>query len=121
MLRAIKRVITFFMKVISIGFQLLFNHNDVNFQKWFVSAFVFQTTLIDMHGKFHVIIKTMSPTGYHHDGFVATHAFGDLMSRCNFLVPMSQRVFNKPSKERNIICHNPLHTECSNLTETRWA
>ena len=74
-----------------------------------------------MYGKFHVIIKTMSPTGYHHDGFVATHAFGDLMSRCNFLVPMSQRVFNKPSKERNIICHNPLHTECSNLTETRWA
>ena len=74
-----------------------------------------------MYGKFYVIIKTMCPTGYDHDGFVATHAFGDLMSRCNFLVPMSQRVFNKPSKERNIICHNPLHTECSNLTETRGA
>ena len=27
----------------------------------------------------HVIMKTMCPPGYHHNGFVATHALGHMM------------------------------------------
>ena len=27
----------------------------------------------------YVIMKTMCPTGYHHNGFVATHALGHMM------------------------------------------
>ena len=27
----------------------------------------------------YVIIKTMCPPGYHHNGFVATHALGHMM------------------------------------------
>ena len=27
----------------------------------------------------HVIMKKMCPPGYHHNGFVATHAFGHMM------------------------------------------
>ena len=27
----------------------------------------------------YVIMKTMCPPGYHHNGFVATHAFGHMM------------------------------------------
>ena len=47
-------------------------------------------------------MKTMCPPGYHHNGFVATHALGHMMYGYTFLVPMNQRVLNKQSKERNI-------------------
>ena len=30
----------------------------------------------------HVIMKTMCPPSYHHNGFVATHALGQLMRQC---------------------------------------
>ena len=53
----------------------------------------------------YVIMKTMCPPGYHHNGFVATHALGHMMYGSTLLVPMNQRVLNKQSKERNISDH----------------
>ena len=53
----------------------------------------------------YVIMKTMCPPGYHHNGFVATHALGHMMYGSTLLVPMNQRVLNKQSKERNISGH----------------
>ena len=46
----------------------------------------------------YVIMKTMCPPGYHHNGFVATHALGHIMYGYTLLVPMNQRVLNKLSK-----------------------
>ena len=53
----------------------------------------------------YVIMKTMCPPGYHHNGFVATHALGHMMYSSTLLVPMNQRVLNKQSKKRNISGH----------------
>ena len=53
----------------------------------------------------YVILKTMCPPGYHHNGFVATHALGHMMYGYTLLVPMNQRVLNKLSKEHNISGH----------------
>ena len=50
-------------------------------------------------------MKTMCPPGYHHNGFVATHALGHMMYGYTLLVPMNQRVLNKKNKERNISGH----------------
>ena len=50
-------------------------------------------------------MKAMCPPGYHHTGFVATHALGHMMYYYTLLVPMNQRVFIKPSKEHNINGH----------------
>ena len=47
-------------------------------------------------------MKTMCPPGYHHNGFVATHALGHMMYGYTLLVPMNQRVLNTQSKERKI-------------------
>ena len=67
-------------------------------------------------------MKTMCPPGYQHNGFVATHALGHIMYGYTLLVSMNQRVLNKQSKEHNISgISDPRHTECSNLTEGRWA
>ena len=46
-------------------------------------------------------MKTLFPPGYHHNGFVATHAHGHMMYGYTLLVPVNQRVLNKQSKERN--------------------
>ena len=40
----------------------------------------------------HVIMKTMCPPGYHHNSFVASHAFGHRIYGYTLLVPMNQRV-----------------------------
>ena len=53
----------------------------------------------------YVIMKTMCPPGYHHNGFVATHVLGHMMYGYTLLVPVNQRVLNKQSKERNISGH----------------
>ena len=50
-------------------------------------------------------MKTMCPPGYHHNGFMATHALGHMMYGYTLLVPMNQRVLNKLRKERNISGH----------------
>ena len=50
-------------------------------------------------------MKTMCPPGYHHNGFVATHALGHMMYGYKLLVSMNQRVLNKLSKEHNISGH----------------
>ena len=51
-------------------------------------------------------MKTMHPSGYHHNGFVATHARGHMMYGYTLLVvPMNERVLNKLSKEHNISDH----------------
>ena len=43
----------------------------------------------------YAIMKTMCLPGYHHNGFVATHALGHMMYGYTLLVPMNQRVLNK--------------------------
>ena len=43
-------------------------------------------------------MKTMCPLGYPHNGFLATHALAHMMYGYTLLVPMNQRVLNKPSK-----------------------
>ena len=43
----------------------------------------------------YVIIKTMSPLGYYHNDFEATHAVGHTMNNYTLLVPINQRVLNK--------------------------
>ena len=53
----------------------------------------------------YAIMKTMCPPGYHHNGFVATHALEHMMYGHTLLVPVNQRDLNKPSKERNINDH----------------
>ena len=53
----------------------------------------------------YAIMETMCPPGYHHNGFVATHALGHMLYGSTLLVPMNQRVLNKQSKERNISGH----------------
>ena len=52
-------------------------------------------------------MKTMCPPGYHHNGFVATHALGHMMYGYTLLVPMNQRVLNKQSN----------HTSCAQVHE----
>ena len=47
----------------------------------------------------------MSPPGYHHNGFVSTHALGHVMYGYTLLVPMIGRVLNKLRKEHNISGH----------------
>ena len=47
-------------------------------------------------------MKTLCPLGYYHNSFVATHALGHMMYGYTLLVPMSQRVLRKLSKEHNI-------------------
>ena len=49
----------------------------------------------------HVIMKTMCPPGHHHNDFVATHALGHMMQSYTLLLPMNQRLLNRPSKECN--------------------
>ena len=44
----------------------------------------------------YAIMKIMCPPGYHHNGFVLTHALGHMMYGYTLLVPMNQRVLNKP-------------------------
>ena len=46
----------------------------------------------------YVIMKTMCPSGYHHNGFVATHALGHMMYGYTLLVPMNQKVLKKLNK-----------------------
>ena len=58
------------------------------------------------------IMKTMCPPGYHHNGFVATHALGHMMYSYTLLVPMNQRVLNKLSKE-----HELLQSHCGDNRE----
>ena len=53
----------------------------------------------------YAIMKIMCPLGYHHNGFVATHALEHMMYGYTLLVPMNQRTFNKLSKEHNIGGH----------------
>ena len=63
----------------------------------------------------YVIMKTMCPPGYRHNGFVATHALGHMIYSYTLLVPMNQRVLNKLSKEHNI------SAKCSSCFCEIWA
>ena len=47
----------------------------------------------------YVIMKTMCPPGYHHNGFVASHALEQMIYDYTLLVPMNHRVLNKLSNE----------------------
>ena len=58
---------------------------------------------IDIYTYIYAIMKTMCPVGYHHNGFVETHALRHIiMYHYTLLVPVNQRVLNKLSNERNI-------------------
>ena len=57
---------------------------------------------------------------YHHNGFVATHALGDVIYGYALLVPTNQRALNNPNKSLIlIVMSDPRHTECSNLTQAK--
>ena len=49
----------------------------------------------------HLIMKTIFPPTYYHSDFVATEALGYMMYGYTSLVPMTQRVPDKPRNERN--------------------
>ena len=53
----------------------------------------------------YAIMKTTCPPGYHHNGFVVTHALWHMMYGYTLLVAMNQIVLNKLSKEHNISGH----------------
>ena len=53
----------------------------------------------------YAIMKTMWPLGYHHNGFVATPAFGHMMYGYTLLVPINQKVLKKLSKEHDLSGH----------------
>ena len=38
----------------------------------------------------YVVMKTMCPPGYHHNGFVATHALGHMMYGCTSCASCAQ-------------------------------
>ena len=61
----------------------------------------------------YVIMKTMCPPGYHHNGFLATHGLGHMMYSYTLLVPMNQRVLKKTSKEGNKSGNRRSTTHCS--------
>ena len=48
-------------------------------------------------------MKAMCPPGYHHNGFVATHALGHMVYGYTPLVQMNQRVLNKLSNKQTYI------------------
>ena len=60
----------------------------------------------------YAIMKTVCPFGYHNNDLVATHALGYVIYGCMLLVPMNV-------KSAQVIS-DPRHTECTNLTDTRW-
>ena len=47
----------------------------------------------------YAIMKTMCPSGYHHNGIVATHALGHMMYAYTLMVPMN-RVSAQQAKQR---------------------
>ena len=53
----------------------------------------------------YAIMKTMCLPSYHHNGFVETHALGQMVCGNTLVVPMNPKMLNKPSKERNISGH----------------
>ena len=50
----------------------------------------------------YAVMKTMCPSGYPHNGFVATHALDHIMWGHIFLVAMNQKVVNKLNKQCNL-------------------
>ena len=64
----------------------------------------------------YVIMKITCPPGYHHNGFVASHAFGHIIYGYTLLAIMNQRVHNKLTRNViKLVINDPLHTE----TETQ--
>ena len=57
------------------------------------------------HLYIYVIMKIMSPSSYHYNSFMATHALKHMLYSYTFLVPINQKVLNKLSKELNISGH----------------
>ena len=81
------------------------NERNISSHKGSTTHSVIKSHKRKMSVYIYVIMKTMCPLSYHHNGFVATHALGPLMYGSTLLVPMNQRMLNKQSKERNISCH----------------
>ena len=54
-------------------------------------------------------MKTMCPPGYHHNGFVATHALGHMMYGSTLLVPMNQRVLTNITLLALLVEHSLVH------------
>ena len=65
----------------------------------------------------YAIMKIMFPHGYHHSGFVATHAIGHSMYGYTLLVSVSQTVLIKLSKERSTIDHKRSNTQKAQISQ----
>ena len=62
-------------------------------------------------------MKTMCPPGYHHNGFVATHALGHMMYGSTLLVPMNQRVLNSWALFGSLVPAMWNRTSCAQVHE----
>ena len=51
----------------------------------------------------HAIMKTMCPPGYHHNGFVATHALGHMMYGYIYYIYMYVSIYTNISW-RHVFC-----------------
>ena len=49
----------------------------------YIYIYVYIYVYIYIYIHVYVIMKTMCPPGYHHNGFVATHALGHMMYGCH--------------------------------------
>ena len=63
-------------------------------------------------------MKTMYLPGYHHNGFLGTHALGKMMYDYTLQVPMNQRVLNSDMTHR--VLKSKFTTSSPILLENRW-
>ena len=68
----------------------------------YIYIYIYEHHHQDEHN-IYAIMKTMSPPGCHHNGFLSNHALGHMMCGYTLLVPIKQRVLNKLSKYRNLM------------------
>ena len=55
--------------------------------------------------RIYVIMKTMCPPGYNHNGFMVIYELGHMMYGYTSSLPMNQIMLKKLSKEHNISDH----------------
>ena len=97
----------YYVYIIYIYIYVYIYHLYVIYIYIYIYLFVYINVLYILYIYIYIyIIETMSSPSYHHNrGFVATHAPGHMMNGYTFLVPLNQRVLNKPSKKHNISDH----------------
>ena len=70
--------------------------HNISGHKWSTTQIAQISNKQNAHNTY-IIMKTMCPPGYHHNGFVATHVLWNMMYGYTLLVPINQRVLNNPS------------------------